>query len=286
MAAMNGGGVGQILAGAFLGAWSAMCAGAVSQIIASAGGGAASQAIGGAFYGSLISGAATGARGRNLAQGIIISTVTAFAFAALGPAEGAEAGGVSTEQSQEIKQDQTIVRKEIMSGGGDLEKATQASHDLFWEAGSPQALAESFRPPTAFASWADNISYLSFDLNVLGAGCLAGSVVQPEFFGAAVGLGGVTSVLDLGAFTLYSADFVASGNTQSGLKAIFSLGSVGLDLALNASVVVKPAMFGYRYTSTVSGRYIGNLAGAAKASVPHLISKAWDTLGDIIQSRY
>jgi RHS repeat-associated protein len=166
MAASQGGGVGNILAGAFLGAWSAMCAGAVSQIIATAGGGAASQAIGGAFFGSLISGAATGARGRSLAQNVIISTIVAFTFSALGPAEGADKGFASAGDSQ-IEKLQDVVSENTAGGGvGDLENAVGATRELVGKGIIPQVSAE--RPLSDAESTRNNLSFGQKAIKALG----------------------------------------------------------------------------------------------------------------------
>lgn len=95
---------------------------------------------------------------------------------------------------------------------------------------------------------------------------------------------GVAAV-DFTAAILYLTDAIINGNRRSGMKAIFSGVNVILDVALSSSVAVKPALYGSRFYSTATGRYITNVVGTTATVKPILIGIGVDIVGGTISER-
>ena len=92
-------------------------------------------------------------------------------------------------------------------------------------------------------------------------------------------------MIDLGAMASFAIDAKINGNQRSGVKAVFSFVSIVTDILLDASVAVKPALYGSQYYLKATGRYVSTAVGTAAAAKPILIGIGRDEVFDAVSDR-
>lgn len=115
-----------------------------------------------------------------------------------------------------------------------------------------------------FERFGDDLSNRSFGLNIIGLTLAGASLVtgQSELLAAAEAISLVSSVFDGVAGGCYLVDATFYGDSNAWGKTAFSVISVVTDAILSSSVAIKPALYGSRFYSQVTGRYISNSVGA------------------------